>query len=197
MLSTTCGRIADDFRCNVANLRTHCQYEEQAQQNVDDKTLKQVCRVNDYSLSITSSRSITLVVYRKKLWISLPTTYPFLGAFAKLQRATISFVMCLSVCLSVCPSVRQHEITRSALDGFPLLFIFEYLSNIYRKFKFHYNLTGIAGTLHDDIYTFMIISLLIILRMRNVPDKSCRENQNTHFMFNNVFPKIVSCGKTW
>jgi hypothetical protein len=25
--------------------------------------------------------------------------------------------------------------------------------------------------------------------MRNVSDKSCRENQNTHFMFNNFFPK--------
>ena len=27
--------------------------------------------------------------------------------------------------------------------------------------------------------------------MRNVSDKSCRENQNTHFMFNNLFTKIV------
>jgi hypothetical protein len=27
--------------------------------------------------------------------------------------------------------------------------------------------------------------------MGNVLDKGCRENENTHFMFNNVFPKIV------
>jgi len=27
--------------------------------------------------------------------------------------------------------------------------------------------------------------------MKCVSDKSCRENQNTHFMFSNVFPKIV------
>jgi hypothetical protein len=27
----------------------------------------------------------------------------------------------------------------------------------------------------------------MILRMRNVSDKSCRENQNTHFMFGNIF----------
>ena len=33
--------------------------------------------------------------------------------------------------------------------------------------------------LHEDRY----ISLL--LRMRNVSDESCWENQNTHFMFNN------------
>ena len=34
---------------------------------------------------------------------------------------------------------------------------------------------------------FMVISRSVHLRMRNVWDKSCRENQNTHFMFNN-FP---------
>jgi hypothetical protein len=33
----------------------------------------------------------------------------------------------------------------------------------------------------------MIISRWIILRMRNVSDKSCTQNQNTHFMFNNFF----------
>jgi hypothetical protein len=38
------------------------------------------------------------------------------------------------------------------------------------------------GTSHEDLY-----------RMRNVPDVSCRENQNTRFMFNNFFPKIVLC----
>jgi len=27
--------------------------------------------------------------------------------------------------------------------------------------------------------------------MRNVSDKRCRENQNTHFMFDNFFPKIL------
>jgi hypothetical protein len=27
--------------------------------------------------------------------------------------------------------------------------------------------------------------------MRNASGKSCIENQNTHFMFNNLFPKIV------
>ena len=27
--------------------------------------------------------------------------------------------------------------------------------------------------------------------MRNVSGKRCREKQNTHFMFNNFFPKVV------
>ena len=44
-----------------------------------------------------------------------------------------------------------------------------------------------TGTLHEDQYTFFIISLSIPLIMRNVSDKSCRGNQNTHFMFSNFF----------
>jgi len=39
-------------------------------------------------------------------------------------------------------------------------------------------------TLHEDRYAFLFISRLIFLRMRNISDKSCRENQNTHFMLN-------------
>jgi hypothetical protein len=43
------------------------------------------------------------------------------------------------------------------------------------------------GTLHEDLRTFMIIYRSFLLRMRNVSGKICRENQNTHFMFNNFF----------
>jgi len=35
--------------------------------------------------------------------------------------------------------------------------------------------------------TILIIYRSILLRMRNVSDKSCRENQNTYFMFSNFF----------
>jgi hypothetical protein len=37
----------------------------------------------------------------------------------------------------------------------------------------------------------MVISRSILLRMRNVSEKSCRENQDTYYMFNNFFSKIV------
>jgi len=33
----------------------------------------------------------------------------------------------------------------------------------------------------------VIISCRILLRIRNVSDKSCTENQNTHFMFSSYF----------
>jgi hypothetical protein len=45
------------------------------------------------------------------------------------------------------------------------------------------------GPLQEDLCTFMIMSCSILLRMRNFSDKSSRENQSTHFMFNNFFWK--------
>ena len=37
----------------------------------------------------------------------------------------------------------------------------------------------------------MTISRWILLKMRNVSEKRCRENQNTHFMISKVFPTIT------
>ena len=39
----------------------------------------------------------------------------------------------------------------------------------------------------------MVISRSVLLRTKNVSDKSCRENQNPHFMFNNFFFFRKSC----
>jgi hypothetical protein len=48
-----------------------------------------------------------------------------------------------------------------------------------------------TGTLHEDQYTFMIISHLFLLRMKNVSDKTCKENKNTILcsimFFNRIF----------
>ena len=43
------------------------------------------------------------------------------------------------------------------------------------------------STLHEDQYTVLTITRSVPFRMKNVPDQSCTENQNTHFKFNNFF----------
>jgi hypothetical protein len=43
------------------------------------------------------------------------------------------------------------------------------------------------STLHEYIFIFMTVSRLLLLRMRNVSNISCRENQNTHFKFCDFF----------
>ena len=49
-------------------------------------------------------------------------------------------------------------------------------------------MTGIIGTFIEDVCTCMIISRQVLLRMRNISDKSFRENQNTHLQLNNPPP---------
>ena len=60
-------------------------------------------------------------------------------------------------------------------------------------------MTSKIGTLHEDLCTFMIVSSWILLRMRNVSDKSSSENQNTLYvqqLF--VFPEnLAVCEIIW
>ena len=45
----------------------------------------------------------------------------------------------------------------------------------------------ITGKFHEDQYTSLIISRCFLLRMKNISNKICRGNQNTHFVFSNCF----------
>jgi hypothetical protein len=47
-----------------------------------------------------------------------------------------------------------------------------------------------ADILHEGLCVFMTILRSIPLKMSNVSDEGSTENQNTHFMFNNVFFSI-------
>ena len=67
---------------------------------------------------------------------------------------------------------------------FDILVFFENLSS---KFQFRNNLTRITVTLQEDRRTFVIISHSFLLRMGNVLDEICRQNQNSRFMFNSIF----------
>jgi hypothetical protein len=51
-------------------------------------------------------------------------------------------------------------------------------------------MTRIMGTLHEDMCTVMLVPCRILMRMKNVSGRPCRE-KNIHFMWNNFFPKIL------
>jgi len=109
----------------------------------------------------------------------------FLGAFAKFRKVTIRFVM--SANPSVFPPARMEQI-RLPLDGFSRNFIFEHFSKICReKFRFHRSMMRMAALYIKTTRHFLLHFAHFFFRMRNVSDKSCRENQNTHFVFNNFF----------
>jgi len=67
--------------------------------------------------------------------------------------------------------------------------IWPFLQNPSKGIQVPLNLTRITGTLHKDQCTF--VSRSVLLRMRTVSNKSCRKIRNTHFVFNNIFPKVV------
>jgi hypothetical protein len=117
--------------------------------------------------------------------MSLKIASDFLIAFIKLQKATFSFVM------SVCPSVHPYGTSWLPLDGILVNLILELFSKIVKKIQVLLKSTRITGTVHEVVFTVMTVSPQILRRMRNVLDKSCRENKNTHFMFTNFFTKIV------
>jgi hypothetical protein len=109
----------------------------------------------------------------------------FLGAFAKLGKATVSFVM----------SVHRHGSTWLPLDGFSWE-IWAFFENLSRKFKFHWNLTKITGTSHEDQCTCLIIYRPVLLRMRNVSNKSYREKHTFYFQYPSP-RKSCRVGKKW
>jgi hypothetical protein len=88
----------------------------------------------------------------------------------------------------VCPSVRLSTWNNSAPTGriFMKIEIHVFLENL-EKMQVSLKMTSITGTLHEDKYMFLITSCSVLLRMKNVSDKICRENQNTHFIFNIFF----------
>jgi len=86
----------------------------------------------------------------------------------------------MSVCLSAWNNPASTKRIYIKFD------IWGFFENLSRKFNLDYNLTRITGTLHEQQIAFVTACRSVLLKTRNVSDKSCRENQTTHFMFNNV-----------
>jgi hypothetical protein len=76
-----------------------------------------------------------------------------LGAFAILRKATIGFVV------SIHPPAWKNWTPTGRI--FMKIDMLEFFENLLRKFKFHYNLKRIKGAVHEDLCTYMYISLSI------------------------------------
>jgi hypothetical protein len=103
---------------------------------------------------------------------------------ARLRKALVS--SCLSV--RSCVSLRPHGSTRLSLDWFSRKFILEYFWNICgEKINLHWNLTRLAGPLSENLcMTRYDYVSLRFFKMKNVSDRSCRENNNAYFTLRNI-----------
>jgi len=113
---------------------------------------------------------------RDHSWTSIHFSFPIFGRFSQ---------NCEKWKVSSCLSAWNNSAPTGCI--FMKFDIWAFFENLFRKFEFHYNLTTITGTLHEDRYTFLIISRSVLFRMGNVSNIICREKQNTHFVFSNFF----------
>jgi len=108
----------------------------------------------------------------------------YLDAFAKLRKSGYYFRL-------VCLSVRTPAWNNSASNGrgfHEILYLGVFFKSV-KKIQVLLKYEIILGTLHEDRCTFCIISRSVVLTMRNISDESCRQNQNTHFVFSKFFSK--------
>jgi len=127
------------------------------------------------ALTFGSSKCVIGLHLSRQFGETLVMKQNLLGVCAKFRKANVSLVV------SVLPF---------PLDGFSWGFniwlFFE--KKMPRKFKFDYNLTGITCFIHDDRYTFLVISRWIFLRKRNVSENSCKRKSELTFYVKKVPP---------
>jgi len=78
------------------------------------------------------------------------------------------------------------ELRSQGTDFHEVLYLSIFRQCVKKKFQFHYSVRRTTGTWHEDLCTFMM-SLWTLLIMRNISCKIYWDNQNTHFVFSNVF----------
>ena len=66
--------------------------------------------------------------------------------------------------MSNLPSVRMEQLGSHQTNFYEIWYLGIFF-NLSRKFKSHYNMTRITGTLHEDQYTFFII---VVITTRHV-----------------------------
>jgi len=75
----------------------------------------------------------------------------FFLCFSKLRKAT------------VCLSIRIDQLSSQWMDFHEIWNLIIFFKICPKKFQFHWSLTRIMDTLHDDIFKFVIISIWILL----------------------------------
>ena len=77
----------------------------------------------------------------------------------------------MSVSLFASPSIRMEQLDSHWTDFHEILYLW-ILPTPVEKRQISLNPTRILFTLQEDLFTFMIVSRRILLRMRNVSDRS-------------------------
>jgi len=108
------------------------------------------CEASCSRKELVDTSAACFLAVRSDMFLLRRCSFPFYGAFFQsCRRAIIIFAL-------VCPSAWKNSARNRRI--FTKFDVWVFLVNLYGKFKFHWNRTIIAGTLHEDQYTFLIIS---------------------------------------
>jgi len=96
-------------------------------------------------------------MYKSKTKLIIKYHVCIFNKFTEFKKSAVHVVM----------SVHPHG-TQLTLDSFYAIWYLSIFPKSVKKFKFPENLTGMTDTLHEDLCTFVILSRLVLLRLRNV-----------------------------
>jgi hypothetical protein len=97
-------------------------------------------------------------------------------------------------CLPLCPFVRMEQLGSHWTDFHEIWYLRVFFSgNLSRKSIFDSNLTRVTDrpTWREYLCHSVVISHRILLGLRNIVDKYCTGNQNTHFVFNILYSNKI------
>jgi hypothetical protein len=92
-----------------------------------------------------------------------------------------------SECIYVCPSVRMEQLGCHWTDFHEILYLSIFRKSV-EKIQLSLNSGKNDGYFTWRPHTFLIIYFSILLRIKKVSDKICRENHNTRFILSKFPP---------
>jgi len=99
--------------------------------------------------------------------------------------------------MSACLSVRLEKLGCHWADFHETWYLKIFFQTLSRKIQVSWKSDkNEEYSMRRHFFTFMIIPSLILVRMRNVPDKRCRKNQHMYFVYNNIFPEYRAVYET-
>ena len=105
--------------------------------------------------------------------------------FRRVPKIARIFVM------PVCPYVCLEQLDCQCIDFHEILYL-SISPKICQENSRFIKIEQEWRNLREHHFIFFIISLSVLFRVRNFSDKTCGENQNTHFMSHILSSKIVS-----
>jgi hypothetical protein len=147
----------------------------------------------DGMCSNSQAAVITLAFFEKLLMMDKvrrsfrQSRISYADVFRRLRKISKSdcwlYHVCPFVRLSLCPSARNNSASTGRI--FIKFGIWGFFENLSRKCNFDYNMTRITGALHEGVSTFIIISILFLLRMIYFSGRLLEKTKG--LMFSNMF----------